>query len=265
MMYGMTFIPLGRRPTAVYLFEPAIGLAGHWAPGLGISATWAFYEPPGAAMSLIGEFRWNYIMNSVERRTCDLVNGDWSRYVLVCDINDLLFPIPGVNFLTRDLSVIPRNMVDFLLAINYRRDQLTLEIGYDLWYRQKERVTLPASSQPIAFAVETVTTTQPLQAVIYAITGCCPKTSLSNAIICSAVPGPGAIPSDAIPIAITNQDLNLSSATKPTVIYMKLYGGCSWSAKDVPASVGACASVEVVAPKGSLKQWGVWLKAAYAF
>jgi len=263
------FIPLGKRNTARYLFEPTVGNGGHWGPGLSLVGSYAFWNTPRVRASLTAEMRWNYLMNGTERRTFDLTNGDWSRFLLVASINNTLDPIPGVNFLTRDASVTPRNTLDFLLSLNYNREPFTMEVGYDLWWKQRERVTLPANSQPLAFAIPAFTQSlvpgQSLQAVIYSLTGCCPKTSFSQAQICQGVPQPNGLPTDATPIAITNSDLNLSSATKPSTVYMKIYAGCMYSAKEMPAAVGFCGSVEVNGPVNALRQWGVWARASYSF
>ena len=266
-VYFCVFIPEGIRPSARFLFEPVIGNGGHWAPGFGYSGSYIYWQNPKASSSIFWEFRWNYIIEAIERRTLDLNNGDWSRYLLVADVNNLIFPVPGVNFFTRDLSVTPSNMIDFILSVNYVRDPLTFEVGYDLWWRQTERVTLEVTSQPVAFAVKTFRPLpgEPITVVIYDITGCCPKTSLINATICQAIPGIGALPSDAQPIPISNADLNLRSATKSSVIFMKLFGGFTYSGRHYPGVIGIAGSSEFIGPKNALLNWGIWLKAGYSF
>lgn len=269
-LYFVLFIPAGIKATARTLFEPIIGNGGHWAPGCGLSGSWTFWQIPEARASLVWELRWNYIIGSTERRTFDLINGDWSRYLLIASPNRLTDPVPGINFLTRDIQVIPRNTVDFVLATNYTRDQLSFELGYDLWWRQLERVILTATNQPLAFAlplfVASTRPGEPIQAVIYDLYGCCPKTSISDAVICISVPDQGFMPpSNNTPVIITNQSINVASATKPGTMFMKLYGGFAYTSKTQNETIGAAASVEFNGPANALKQWGVWLKAAYSF
>lgn len=266
-LYWVLFIPAGKKPEAKYLFEPVIGNGGHIAPGLGLMGSYAFWRNPEAQMSLIWELRWNYLMNASERRTFDLRNGDWTRYLLVTSLSDTLNPIPGVNWTTRDALVTPRNMVNFVLAFNYIRDSLVMELGYELWWRQLELVTLDATSRPFAYAVRIfgfVDVNTPF--VIYDISGCCPKTSLDNARICIAIPGAGNdYISNAQPIPLTNADINLRSATKPSTMFMKLYGGIAYRGKKYPGVIGISATTEIVGPATALKQWGIWGRVGYSF
>lgn len=151
-IYGLLGIPTGKGSKARYLFEPLVG-SKHVQLGLGTDGYWNIHENECGAWSLRGEAKYRYGFEGKEYRSFDLKkNGQWSRYMLFVNEFDKFSFFPAINDLTFKAYVTPRSSFDLYLATQCQHQSWNFELGYDLWYRSAEKITLPCELARVAVA-----------------------------------------------------------------------------------------------------------------
>ncbi len=142
-VYGLLGIPTGNGSKARYLFEPLVG-SNHVQLGLGTNGYWNILKNDCSGWSLRGEAKYRYGFEGKERRSFDLKqNGQWSRYMLFVNEFKKYSSYPAINDLTVKAYVTPRSSFDLYLATQANLKNWNFELGYDLWYRSAEKITLP--------------------------------------------------------------------------------------------------------------------------
>ncbi len=257
--YGVIFIPTGTRSRARFMWEPTIGAGPHWGLGFGFRGDSKSELISSSNITFMYEVRYAYLFSGTERRSFDLTNSDWSRYLLVSRIadlnNNIIRALPGINFFTLPARVTPRSTIDLFLALHMKGDSYDFEFGYNLWWRQAERV------RPRGFANNTV--------AIFDLDGLCPpgRTSASHASIRAALPGPGAPASDPVVVPVRTTDFVIASGAHPAALSSKLYVASSWCdtwfGYDGMAGFGL--SYEIAHNRAALSQFGIWLTSAMNF
>lgn len=135
-------------PEAEFLFEPLAGDAHHTAVGGGIDGHFQVYNPSKIHSFSFFYFAHMYHMFEVEQpRTFDLkVNGPGSRYLLFKQFNDLnLYDeviIRGPNLLTFPAKVKIGLEAEATFVFNYKRCNLSVDVGYNIWGRTRESIKL---------------------------------------------------------------------------------------------------------------------------
>jgi hypothetical protein len=151
-IYGLLGIPTGKGSKARYLFEPLVG-SNHVQLGVGAQGYWQIWENECNAWSLRGEAKYRYGFEGKERRSFDLKkNGQWSRYMLFVNEFDKFSTFPAINDLTFKAYVTPRSSFDLYLATQCQHQSWNFELGYDLWYRSAEKISLPCNLARVAVA-----------------------------------------------------------------------------------------------------------------
>lgn len=280
-IYGQVFAPTGQGTHAEYLFEPLVG-GNHVGVGPGINADYRVYESDSSSLDLMIDLRYAYFFKSKEHRSIDLFNGDWSRYLLVVSPTDPTTPLPGINFFTQEVQVTPGSMLELWAAFEYTVCNWHLEVGYDFWYRSKEKIKL--CDQDLGVGILDIAFNPNIQ---------CPTTA-HCAKICAAVPTLPDAPASDSPDFITVKSseeiskggahssavnclgahcstvcsyLNLNSAANPRATSSTVYGAvsydCCWCA--YPVMIGVGGQYEFAHRRSALSQYGVWLKTAVSF
>ena len=266
-VYGVAFIPCGKktRSHADFLFEPVLG-AGHFGLGAGLNFDFTIWNCDDSYLNILGDIRYGYFFKRKEVRSIDLTNSEWSRYLLVAPVTDPNNPKPGINAMTRNVDVKPRGTVDAWLALHYQHCSFNFELGYDLWWRQREQICLPACSGACPIN----------QFVIFDFNGCrCnTATSTSTATISQGVPNTPGLPaltnapvSDATITPITDSKFNLDSAATPRALSSTVYGSIGYNIDwfTYGMMMGFGASYEIGHRHAALSQWGVWFKTDISF
>lgn len=255
--YGVLTIPTGNRPNADYLFEPLVG-SKHASLGAGLNAGYILCDSNQGSLSVLTDLKYRYSLSAHERRSFDLcTNGDWSRYLLVVDETDPLYSLPGINYFTLPVNVTPRSTIDFWLALHSRRScNWDIEIGYNLWWRQQEKVTLRCCNSALSSSI----------IGIYDIGGLCSGTATTASTATIAQSVANAV-SDATFVPLTISDLNLSSAAHPAVLTNKIYLATSghYDIAYHELLIGIGASYEAARHNSALDQWAVWTTFGFDF
>lgn len=139
-VYILGGIPTGQRPTAQYLFEPVVG-SRHGAVGFGLDGEHIIWDDGNFNFVFMADFRYRYLFEGTECRSFDICpNGEFSRYLLLIDQATPSALLPGINTFTGSAKVTPRSTVDLWLAFHGQYCDWNLELGYNFWWRQREKV-----------------------------------------------------------------------------------------------------------------------------
>ena len=196
-----------------------------------------------------------YLLCGNERRSFDLKNGPWSRYLLVAHVDDPSTPLDGINHFTRNLRVLPGASADVWTALHYVHADFNLEVSWSGYWRDKERVRLTdAWREDIA---------------IFDIAGDARgrAVSASTANISQSDYGVNAAPSDRYFTPVTKKDLNLQSAAMPSACTSTLALGFSFNTMllDSPTMIGLVFSGECSGRNRLLRTTQAMFKLAMSF
>lgn len=289
--YGQVFAPTGKGAKALYLFEPLVG-GNHVGAGAGFNGDY-HYGADQVSIDFMTDIRYAYFFKGQETRSIDLFNGDFTRYLLVVTPNtetqtqNQVTPLPGINYFTKEVTVTPGSFFEIWAAMSFNYCNWHAEVGYDFWYRSKEKVWL--ADQDLGVGIFD----------IGQVVGC--NVSASCARICQAVAGQPDAPvsdgrnagtfvtvknseamnklgttkyggADCCPCAIAQPSqcsyLNLDSAASPTALSSTIYGALSYDCCmccEYPVMVGVGGQYEFAHRRSALNQFGVWLKTALSF
>lgn len=213
-VYLIGTIPAGRSPTAEYIFEPLVG-SKHASFGVGFLGDYQFdCGCEDSSFTLMTDFNYRYVFNHKECRTFDLMpNGPFSRYLLIVDSSALGFPFPAANATTQRVNVKPRSTIQWWFGLNYEYCDWDFELGYNLFWRQKEQLKLAQNCVPLSTTIG-----------IYNLNGCgVSQVTASNATIFS----PGT--ADIAFIPLTPSNINIASGLAGRLLTNKVYGALSWT------------------------------------
>lgn len=219
-VYAIGTVPTGDAANAEYIFQPTVGTR-HGSIGLGVEADYQLWcnSCGDRDLALLFDANYRYAFKKNERRTFDLCkNGQFSRFLLVADQADPSSPMPGVNFFTQDVDVTPRSTVQGWLALHYTRCDYNFEFGYNLFWRQQEKLSLCNFCDDRTVG-------------IYQLG--CPGQGCTTASAATIAQGANQVVADASFVAITANDLNLNSAAGGKALSNKFY---------VAAEMNRCAS-----------------------
>ncbi len=160
-LQGLVSAPSGTRPEGQFLFEPVIGNSHHWELGGGFvgSCTMWRSDDEETRVILFGDVSFTHLFASRQRRTFDLKNKPFSRYMLIerlgTPITDNLQgggTAPSAQFKQEVLPVANLTNVsidtkiplqaELTACITFVRDRFSWNLGYNLWGRTCEQIKL---------------------------------------------------------------------------------------------------------------------------
>ena len=268
--------PTGNRPKAHYMFEPVVGFNKHVGGEIGMTGVFEFWKSRNKDYTFSFALDMNawYFAQSTERRSFDLKNRPWSRYMqtyanveqaqLAQALYDtdptqaMILNTPGINVFTRDLCVSPRMSKIVNSAFVFTGHHAEAEVGYNFFSREAECVKLACCWQegPALKAINIGQGyTNPVQNInSYAI----------NEITDDIQP----LPVDSYDLNLIKAcDLDLESAAHPGFITNAFYGSFLWRWDQLkfPCFVGAGGSFEYCSDNLGLTRWLAWAKAGFSF
>jgi len=252
-LYLVATIPTGNTPRARFLFEPLVGTK-HGAFGFGIMGDYTSCLGECGQWSILYDCKYRYLFAGRELRSFDLLeNGDWSRYMLLVNAAATSVSFPAINSCTLAARVTPGSQVEYWLAFHYAYCQWNIELGYNLWWRARDHITLLGSFPP--------------DTGIYDLAGAVMGTpiSASTANISESAIGPNKAPSDGV--FTPSQDLNTVSAAQLSALTNSIY--LAFSYNDItddghPWLIGIGGGYEFV-DRNSLAQGSIWGKLGIMF
>jgi hypothetical protein len=270
--FGGIIVPTGNKPNGEYIFEPIVGNNGHWGLAMGGEFSYEWWESKDGDCCLwvYGYGYSYYLFQNTQRRSLDLVDKQWSRYMWLypqqlpngSDTNQLIYDIvPGINILTQNVNVSPRSTAMATTAFLLTTPCWSIEGGYNAYYMQEEMVCLN-QEWPVGPAIAGIDQNN---TNLFA--------TKSNATIRHFLDQQGisndidAATGDLKYVPIKQTDLDLKSAAHPATIAHIAYGsaGYRWDQIKYPTLFGIGASYEFGAENTSLERVTIWGKLSVSF
>ncbi|MGB8467485.1 MAG: hypothetical protein WCE21_00620, partial [Candidatus Babeliales bacterium] len=267
--FGINFqvvAPTGNVPEGRYVFEPIVGNGHHVAVGGGFSGRWELWNN-GCDQSFSAwiEGAAYHLFNTKQKRTFDLkANGPLSRYLLLKKFdangeyaNEIVF---GPNVLTRELKTNNDVQGEGILIFDYQHGGFTFDVGYTIWGRSKDNITITDPIVGNTYGVQGNTSTQEFD----------PSTNTTQSL--STVNGtfaPGDANGDGGDLVfITTDDLDINSASHPGAFAHKLLAhfAYTWENCDYLPFLGLGGDIEF-SGRGNraFDRWAVWVKGGFTF
>jgi len=268
---GMT-IPTSHVPTGEWLFEPIAGNGNHWAFGAGFDFGWTMWNDDEQNLKLAVALNYRYLLEGTEKRTMGLKdhNGTpirWGQYYLVGELNKALNEMqfyPAANYLTRYMNIEPGSQLDAILQFSYNNGGLTIDLGYNLFWKDSEEAKLKYAWEDGKYAVprrtqETATTVSTQLFLNRANVA-------YNAV--AALGGGGGAEFTINNTAATNSYLaiDIRAAETPSQVTHKIYGGLGYIFREwnYPVMLNLAGHYEFAGDDG-IENWGIWGKIAIGF
>ena len=245
--YAVGTIPTGKRPKARYLFEPLVG-SKHGSLGFGLNADFTLCSN----LSFMADAKYAYAFASSERRSFDLNNGDWSRYLLVVTQAEPFTTFPGINSFTKKVRVTPGNTFQLWSALHYQDTSWHYELGYNFWLRGKEKIRIKSCS------IHAECSQTPI-GIFDMIRACnASATTAHTAQISQSIVGTNLVVSDTQFTPTRIEDLNICSAANSRVLSNTLYGSCGYQCASAPVLLALHGSYEFTNSYGAINQYALW-------
>lgn len=245
-IYGVATAPTGEKNNTTYIFEPLVG-TNHASLGFGFNGQYTLWDCEASSLVWMSDFKYLYYFSARELRSFDFIqNGDWSRYLQVVTELAPAVSTPAINEFTLSAKVTPGNMIYFWTALHYDYCCWDFELGYTLWWQQKEKIS----------AVKNI----PTNLGILDLAGLCSNpTSASSANISQSIVPPNMTISDPSFRAITASNIDLDSAAQPKSLTNTIYGASGYNTgmcNDL--YLGVAGSYEFASTCSVPSTWSVW-------
>ncbi len=255
--------PTGTRPDAEFVFEPISGNGRHVEVGGGVSGHFELWNNGcDQSFGIFFEGFANHMFRAKQKRTFDLkANGIGSRYLLIKRFannmyaNEVLF---GPNVLTRDISVRIDIHGEGAFMFDYQHCGFTFDVGYNIWGRTPEKISITQNIEPNTFGVQGNTDTTG---------GTASNTQSLSTINGTFAPGTQTGTGGDL-VFLRTEDLNVESAEHPGAISHKIFThlGYTWENCDYLPYVGIGGEVEFSGRSNrAFDQWGAWVKGGFTF
>lgn len=266
-------VPGGNTPKGINVFEPVVGHNHHWGFVLGSTFGLEIWQNQCGDMTLSGEFDFSIsdFFERRERRSFDLKNKPWSRYMQFYKnieqaqfaasyaITDPTFALtlhtPGIDILTQDVHVKPGYYRMFNAAFIIDTTCYEFEVGYNFFARQAECIKL-ACPFPEGVALKAISTgagqTAPFALINNDFGNNCSGTSIDDYNL----------------NIITEADIDLDSAAHPATLTHTVYGSLAYqwnSGCNMPLYAAIGGSYEFSPDNVGLNRWMAWGKFGIAF
>jgi hypothetical protein len=252
--------PTGTRPDAEFVFEPIVGNGRHVELGGGLSGHYVLWDNGcDQSFSVFFEGFANHMFRAKQKRTFDLKqNGIGSRYLLFKRFDDagnyageILF---GPNVLTRDVKV--RNNVhgEAALMFDYQNCGFTFDVGYNIWGRTEDQITITEGIPANTYGVQGNTDTA--------------GSAINDTQSKADIKGNFGATDNPSPVFITTDDIDVDSARHPGAVSHKLFThlAYTWENCDYLPFLGLGGEVEFSGRDNrALDQWGIWVKGGFTF
>jgi len=237
-----------------------------WGLGFGFDGSATLWEEADQNLKLVGCAQYKYLFSGTERRTLGLKELRYFNYASVVDtVHDpILSPYylvglqgikglqPLANISTLDVKVEPGSQIDATVAYVYNNGGFTLDMGYNLFWKEAERVSLK-------------TTCTGWDNAKYGVSN---KTYNADTTLFGKTNTlAGATATDA-QAYIQTSDLDTRKAETPAQIVHKVFAGVGYLTRnwEYPIMVGAGVSYEIPSSnRDAAEGYAFWAKAGISF
>jgi len=162
-------IPTGNTPDGRWLFEPVVGNGGHFGIGFDFDGDFKIWDNDDQNLKLYYRMKYRYLLEDTEHRvlglgtdggpSCPAGTGScppakcppanqrpWGQYHLL-GCKDRVDLRPAANVLCLKVDVTPGSQFDGILGLSYNYAGFNFDLGYNLYYRESERVRIKGGSK----------------------------------------------------------------------------------------------------------------------
>jgi hypothetical protein len=153
--------PTGTRPEGIYLFEPIIGNGHHWELGAGFTGSGTLWQSCDESKQLIlfGDAQLTHLFKGRQRRTFDLKNKPFSRYMLIekmgtplednlqgnstapsAQFKNEFLPVANLSHVRVDSSIALQT--ELTACLTFVCSNFSWDLGYNFWGRTCEELRL---------------------------------------------------------------------------------------------------------------------------
>lgn len=267
-------IPTDDTPDGEWLFEPTLGLAGHWAFGMGLDGAFELWQHGNKSLEFVCAANYKYVLNATEKRTLGLKYGNgiepdsylvagkripFAHYRLGAQ-QGVKGVFPLANILTKDVGVEPGSRVEALASMAFNWGNFTFDAGYNLFAKERECVSLKgcccSTGECCGCGWPNDTYAIPEHAYVTNL-------GFAAADIYTDLPNP-----DLLNTWIKKCDLLPQDAATPVYVTHKIYGGLNYNVGKgkYQGMVGLGGSWEFTQGMNSaLDGYAIWVKGALTF
>jgi len=255
-IHAAVVFPTGDEQNPEFLWAAQTG-ESKWGIGAGTDASALLWENDEQSLTLLGCLQYKYLFEGNEKRTLGLkelrhtggtqLTNDpiLSQYYLVgeADVKGLQ---PLANVSTLDVDVKAGSQIDGTISLAYSNGGFTLDLGYNLFWKEAEELNITSSWNDEKYAVSSLTWNQ---SSAFATNG-------SNSIAGNTT---GFIKKD---------DLDKAKASTPSIIKHKVFTGVGYVAKtwEYPVMAGAGIAYELPSSnKNTAEGYSFWVKLGASF
>ncbi len=259
---GVT-VPAGNKATGRYMFEPIVGNGHHWGLGGDLYGTIRAWGKIKHNLKFFLRMKYRYLFEGDENRTLGIKAGpsgatgtyDWGQYYLLGKADSSQNWVnyraltPAANVTTLRVDVTPGSQFDGVLGMTYNNGGFSFDLGYNLYYRDAEEVSLDQHLPKDTYFVaarnfDTAGGATPIVAV--------------------DVDG-GA--DEEIAWFVNDANLDRGSAETPSQFTNSIYTAMSYTFKkwEVPMLMAIGGKYEFASENSALEQWSIWYKTGVTF
>ena len=267
--------PTGTRPKACYLFEPIIGANRCFQIGGNVNASYNIYWGcnEDRNVSFMLDATLTHLFKSRQRRLFALKNnGAGSQLLLLKRFNAIGTTVLGLdsvaNVLCGQTKIGADFMFDGAVMMQINRCNVFCNLGYNLWYRSKEKRGRIAYLNNFGENNLGIKGNQPLSEILPGpcLSDCRPDCINDVTTASGSTIGQPAAP-DATTTFITLADIDFCAPLNPHALSNKFFGslGYNWDRCGHPCEILIGGEVEFGQHNSALNQWGVLIKGGVAF
>ncbi len=240
-------IPTSNDADSEWLFEPITGNGGYWALGTFLDTKFVFWKKNKANVEFLATANLQYLFESSEQRIVGIKN--YSGVNIISIPHYQLFGeqgrnalFPGANVLTRNVDVEPGIHFEGLAGIAFNSDRLTLDAGYNIFYKESENVHLQEEWVDNKYALAGLNFNSNNQFDV---------NNTNHAPVGS----------------IQSENIDLDAAQNPSAVTHKIYGAVNYCFNDLstPLMFNLGGSYEFHSGNTALEGFEFWLKSAISF
>lgn len=240
---GIT-IPTGNDPDGKYMWEPIYGNHSHFGFGAGLDGHARLWGDSDQNIKLNFALNYRYLFEGSETRPLKLKDYP-SPYVLLGKNGEQPL-VPAVNVLTPlGVDVTPGSQVDGVLALAYNNGGFCADLGYNLYFREREDVDIKND----------------LTANTYGVAARSFQTNNNFSV-------GGATDFDGNAVKwLAKSDVDAAAAETPSQFTNSIYGGLGYAFKkwDYPLMMGVGGKYEWASKNSEFDNWQLWIKLALSF
>jgi hypothetical protein len=183
--------PTGNKPQGIYVLEPINGRGGNWGVGGYLAGTYEFWHNESQKDS----FHFNFMSSGIHLcgtsviRSYDLTaNGHGSKYLLVADYLDGVYQSSIQNLVNITTLQSQSSFAfegDAALAVTYQHGGFSADLGYNVWGRTGENLTINEQFDTQRYAI------LGRQVISNSLTGAGSTLCQPTATISSSIPAQG--------------------------------------------------------------------------